>query len=123
MATLVEATGVSARNATMEYQQSDSPVIDSTIAAAGSNGSQPVVQSYRCRLYRSVRNVLPGQDFFVEVWDCEENPVVSKRLPTGDDLVACFSDPSRSRVREMLDDFCEKHGFFLTGSWSLQGSL
>jgi hypothetical protein len=80
-------------------------------------------RTHRCRLYRTAVNVLPGEDFFTEVWDSAEVPITSSELPPESQLVASFSAQSATEVREEIDSYCQKHGYFLTGSLALQGSL
>jgi len=80
-------------------------------------------RTHRCRLYRTAVNVLPGEDFFTEVWDSTEVPIASPELPPENQLVASFSAQSDSEVREEVDSYCQEHGYFLTGSWALQGSI
>lgn len=82
-----------------------------------------MTRTHRCRLYRTDVKVLRGEDFFTEVWDFQEDPICSPELPPDDQLVACFSDESEVKVREQLDAFCQQNGYFLTGSWNLEGSI
>jgi hypothetical protein len=90
---------------------------------ASSSATPRASRTHRCRLYRTAVNVLPGEDFFTEVWESAEVPITSSELPPENQLVASFSAQSATEVREEVDSYCQEHGYFLTGSWALQGSI
>jgi hypothetical protein len=76
----------------------------------------------RCRLYREERDVLPGKDFVVEVWDRNSTPDEDEDLPQGELIAECVGN-SPSEVREKVDNILRQHNYPLTGSWKLRGSL
>src|ERR1700738_4512246 len=92
------------------------PSIVDMSKTVSSSKLQHIARTHRCRLYRTAKNVLPGEDFFTEVWDCENEPITSRDLPSQDELVASFSGKSETDVRDQVDSYCREHGYFLTGS-------
>jgi hypothetical protein len=70
----------------------------------------------RCRLYRGLRNVMPGQDLYLAVRDTEEEPRDEKtlNLPEGAELVATFVGTNES-VHAELSAYREEHNYQLMG--------
>jgi hypothetical protein len=78
---------------------------------------------HRCSLYRVAKNVLPGKDLLVEVWDIVQKPRQPDTLPPGADLVESFTGYSPAEVREQVDLYELQADNFLRGDWDLRGSL
>jgi hypothetical protein len=125
MVTAASEIGLSTETEAMNFEPAES--IASNYGPH--SGQNPTVvpedtrPEHRCRLFRTVRDVLPGQDMYVEVWDSVLEPQDVSRLPIGSELVASFQHASAASVHDHVVKYREQHGYRLRGNWNFRGSL
>lgn len=121
---VIGATGV-VNEAMTAYQQSSSCTTEQApVSQFGQSKSQfAATRTHRCRLYRTVQDIVPGEHLYTEVWDSLDRQEDVSGLPAGSELVVAFEDHSSTIVRQKLDAFRRAHGFRWRGNWKLRGSL
>jgi hypothetical protein len=124
MVTLIREARPAAETDPMNYEQNESlPSGYSAIPRRDAAPIQSDTSTRRCRLYRTTRDLLPGQDLYVEVWDSESEPEDVSRLPVGSELVASFQDTSIASAHAQVVDYRRQRGYLLRGNWNCRGSI